>query len=101
MGTDEYGPAGAALRLLFFEDCPADVELAIHALRGGGLDFRADVAANKEQLLTQVRSAPYDAILADYSMPQFTGMAAFELLKAEGFDIPFILVSGALGEERA
>src|ERR1051326_1457534 len=91
----------SSLRVLFLEDCKADVDLSIRALISAGFQVKADIAVTEEELLAYARSAAYDVILSDYKMPQTTGMEAFEVLKTAGFDIPFILVSGALGEERA
>ena len=44
---------------------------------------------------------PWDVVIADYSMPRFSGLAALELLKASGKGVPFIIVSGTIGEEEA
>ena len=83
---------------MLVEDEPADVELALSALRQAGLDITADVAQTAEEFTELVRKNSYDVILADYKLPNWNGMESVEVLRREGLDIPVILVSGALGE---
>ncbi len=89
------------LRVLFFEDDPDDVELSLRALKSAQFDVVADVAVTLEEFRERVRSSSYDVILSDYRVPGVTGMDCFAALKAEGANIPFILVTGSLGDERA
>src|ERR1035441_10313145 len=89
------------LRVLFFEDCAEDIELSLRALGSAGYEVEWDVAVTPEEVIHRVRTAPYDVILSDYLMPRVTGMEVFELMRAEGMDTPFILVTGSLGEEMA
>jgi len=56
---------------------------------------------DEEGFLTEVRTGPYDVVLADYNLPQWNGMEAVSVLRREGLDIPVILVTGALGEIKA
>jgi signal transduction histidine kinase len=86
------------LRALLVEDEPADVELALRALRQAGFDATGDVADTVEEFTNLVRKNSYDVILADYKLPDWNGMEAVEILHREGVDIPVILVTGALGE---
>ena len=86
------------LRALVVEDEPADVELALRALRQADLDATADVAQTAEEFTELVRKNSYDVILADYKLPNWNGMESVEILRREGLDVPVILVSGALGE---
>jgi CheY-like chemotaxis protein len=89
------------LRLLLVEDCEADAELVILALRRGGYEasvLRVDAPAAMAAALQQ---PDWDLIICDYSMPQFSGPAALELLHASGRDLPFIVVSGEVGEDLA
>jgi len=98
----EYsGQSPAKLRVLMVEDDPADAELALQALRGGGFDVVADVAQTEDEFVSRVRSNAYEVILADYSLPCWNGMASVVVLRQEGIDIPVIVVSGALGEVKA
>ncbi|MGZ4732451.1 MAG: sensor histidine kinase [Terriglobales bacterium] len=86
------------MRALLVEDEPADVELALSALRQAGLETTADVAQTAQEFTELVRKNSYDVILADYKLPNWNGMESVEVLRREGLDIPVILVSGALGE---
>jgi PAS domain S-box-containing protein len=88
------------LRVLIVEDWPDDAGLMVHALRHAGFEpdwRRVDTEADYVTCL----SPDLDVILADYSLPQFDAMAALRLLQASGLDIPFIVVTGTLGEEAA
>ncbi len=88
------------LHVLILEDCIMDAELMVHELRRAGfdpqwqrVDTEADFLAHLDQKL--------DIILADYSLPQFDAQRALEHLNQRGLDVPFIIVSGCIGEERA
>ena len=89
---------GSKLRALLVEDEPADVELALRALRHAGFEATADVAQTAGEFTSLVRKNSYDVILADSKLPNWNGMESVEVLRREGLDIPVILVSGALGE---
>ncbi len=88
------------LSVLILEDRPADAELMLHELRQAGFAPSAQRVETEEQYLRCLDSPP-EVILADYRLPQFDGMRALELLRARKLDVPFILVSGAIGEELA
>jgi signal transduction histidine kinase len=89
------------LRLLLVEDNPADVELELLTLQKDGFDVSGDVAQTAEEFTTRIRSAHYDLILADYNLPQWRGTETLEILRRENLDIPLIIVTGYLGEEKA
>ena len=89
------------LRILIVEDSRPDAELSLHELRKADLNVQADVVLTVEEFLKQIRSVPYDVVLSDYKLPGWTGLDAFEELKRERKDIPFILITGTLGEEAA
>ncbi len=89
------------LRVLLVEDSPADAELVLRELRREGFDVSSDTVQTIEDFTRQVRANPYQVILADYNLPQWTGIEAIEVLRREGLDIPLILVSGALGDVTA
>ncbi len=93
--------AKAPLRVLFFEDNADDVELSLLALQAAGFDVRPDVVETPEELVQRVCSKEYDIILSDYRMPGATGMEAFQALRSVEADIPFILLTGSLGDEKA
>ena len=88
------------LRVLVLEDSAADAELNIHELRCAGFDPQWRRVETGDEYLAALEQPP-DLILADYSLPQFDGMSALKLLRERGLDIPFILVSGMVGEEAA
>ncbi len=88
------------LRILYLEDTPADAELIILRLKKEGINFhcqRVDTAKNYLQALMEFP----DIILADWNLPQFSGLQALALMQEKKLDIPFIIVSGNIGEETA
>ena len=89
------------LRLLLVEDDQGDVALCLAALASGGFDVDADVVTTVTDFRAALERSAYDVVLSDYRLPQWTGMDALRVLRDTRRDIPFILVSGALGEERA
>jgi len=89
------------LSILFIEDSQEDVKLCLAELRKAGLEVNADVVEDEPALAEKIRTGTYDVIISDYRLPNWTGGRAIELLKQLGKDIPFILVTGCLGEERA
>ena len=91
----------AGPRVLLLEDSPADAELALAALADGGLECVADTAGGREVFERLFAPERYDIVLADYSLPGYTGLDALATVRAADPLLPFILVSGALGEERA
>lgn len=95
------GSPRAPLRLLIFEDNREDIEMSLRTLRAAGYEFTADVAPTLDELEQRLRTTPYDLILSDYRMPGATGMDAFETMKGLRISIPFILVTGSLGDEKA
>ena len=89
------------LRVLMVEDVEDDAWLIIRALKKGGYnpDFlRVHTTAAMEKALTE---QPWDIVLSDYRLPEFSGLEAVALLKNTELDIPLIIISGAIGEEKA
>ena len=89
------------LRVLLVEDNPSDVELVLCALRKDGFDVSSDVVQTVEDFRLRIHTTDYDLILADYNLPQWSGMEAVEILNHENLDVPLIVVTGYLGEEKA
>ena len=89
-----------SLNLLLLEDSAADAELMIEALRDSGFDPTFRRVDSKDAYLRELDHPP-DFILSDYSMPQFTAQDALRLMKERGLDLPFIIVSGCIGEDMA
>src|SRR6266550_6696082 len=89
------------LRVLLLEDNPLDGELTLRELRNGGFNVSVDVAANPEEFTARLQTNQYHIVLADYHLPQWTGMEALQVLRSQNLDTPLILVTGSLGEEKA
>ncbi|MFO1421711.1 MAG: PAS domain S-box protein [Candidatus Competibacteraceae bacterium] len=89
------------LRILLLEDNPSDAELNQHALRKAGIGFQALRVERAEAYLEALVDFQPDLILADYNLPNFDGLKALRLLRARNADLPFIFVTGAMGEENA
>ncbi len=89
------------LRVLVIEHTMADAELNLHELTQAGFQCRPHVVGTHEEFLGQLRRFHYDIVLADYRLPGWTGMDALLEIRRFGSDIPFILVTGTLGEEIA
>ncbi len=90
-----------AIRLLIVEDNEDDALLAVRELRRGGYDVAFERVETAAAMTAALEGRAWDLVIADYSLPQFSGAAALELLKASGRDIPFIIVSGSIGEDLA
>jgi len=86
------------LHVLILEDHETDAELMVYELRQAG--YEPDwCRVDNEQDYLGCLSPSLDVILADYTLPQFDAMHALNLLKSRGMDIPFIVVTGTVGEE--
>ncbi|MCM1982098.1 EAL domain-containing protein [Lyngbya confervoides] len=90
-----------SLKLLLIEDAPEDIELIVLTLESAGFNFTYDTALSAEQCRNFLQTREYDIVLSDYRLPLFNGRQAFDLLQASPQEIPFILVTGSLGEEAA
>src|SRR4028118_1300952 len=89
------------LRVLIVEDSEDDAELLIYELEQGGYDLiheRVDTAVVMNAALDQQQ---WDIVIADYTLPSFSAPAALNLLKEKALDLPFIIVSGTIGEDIA
>lgn len=89
------------LRILLVEDSEDDALLLLRELRSGGYDpiyKRVDTAP---AMRAQLSAHPWDVVVSDYQMPEFSGPNALVTLQEHGVDLPFIIVSGAIGEEIA
>ncbi|MBI4499844.1 MAG: PAS domain S-box protein [Gemmatimonadetes bacterium] len=88
------------LRVLLVEDEPDDAELIIRELRRAGLGFRWIRVDTRPDYLEALRDPP-DVVLSDHTLPQFSAIEALRLLRQQGSDIPFILVTGTQSEQVA
>ena len=101
MSGDMANTRAARLRILYLDDDPEDVDLALAELRRGGVEAAADVTRLLPEFEQLLKAGTYDVILADYTLPECTATDALEVLRREQSDIPFILVTDFLGEEAA
>ena len=92
--------SGRPLRLLILEDRPEDADLALRQLRRAGFDPTWRRVEDEEAFRANL-DPELDLIIADYHQPQFDALRALKLMQESGLDIPFVLVSGAVGEDMA
>ncbi len=100
--TSDAGPRGDArrLRVLLLEDSEQDAELILGELERGGYDVECERVQSADGMRAALER-DWDLVLSDYSMPGFSGPEGLEVLRASGRDLPFIIVSGTIGEETA
>jgi len=103
--AENTGPAisdpGKPLRLLIADDDPADIELCLAGLRKFGVVFQADAVSTKDAFVRKLREKSFDVVLSDFRMKDWTAMDAFFVLRDISPRTPFILLTGALGDETA
>jgi two-component system cell cycle sensor histidine kinase/response regulator CckA len=93
--------ATASLRVLLIEDSEADADLIVHAITRSYPSAHFDWAVSRKQFTELLAANEYDIVIADYRLPDWTGMEALRELRHLRLDIPLILVTGELGDERA
>jgi two-component system cell cycle sensor histidine kinase/response regulator CckA len=91
----------SSLRVLFVEDSPDDVELIRRELMRHGFAVQPRVAETRADFLTAIQEGTWDVVLSDHSMKGFSSTDALSLLRNHDSDIPFIIVSGTIGEDAA
>jgi len=89
------------LRILHLEDDPGDAELVQATLADEGVDCEMVVVSTREDFAAGLEKGGFDLILADFALPAFDGMTALAIVRETHPDLPFIFVSGRLGEEAA
>src|SRR5215210_3567723 len=93
---------GVPLKVLLVEDSEDDALLLLRELRRGGYDAVHERVDTAEAMEAALDGQEWDLVIADHSMPAFSSSAALELLRGKGFaDLPFIIVSGQIGEQLA
>lgn len=89
------------LKLLIAEDSEDDLFFLLRVLRKGGYDVTYHNIQTADDMKKALAQENWDAVISDYSMPSFTGVEALELVQQLDYNLPFIIVSGAIGEEIA
>src|ERR1700719_3411183 len=85
------------LRVLIVEDCEDDALLVVRELQQGDWEVTHERVETPDAMRAALASHPWDLIIADYSMPEFSGPAALIMARKTAVDVPFILVSGQIG----
>ena len=94
-------PISKKLNILILEDIPIDAELVRCELERANVSFNFKRVATRSKFVKELNEFLPDVILADFSLPQFTGLDALRHVRANGLDTPYILVTGAQKEEVA
>lgn len=89
------------LRVLIVEDSVEDTFFVVRELQRGGFNFTFERVDSAATLQGALENGCWDLVISDYSMPQFSGEDALSIFQHHELDIPFIMVSGAMGEELA
>lgn len=89
------------LRVLVVEDSVDDTYFIVRELQKGGFQVDFERVETASAMQSALQGGGWDLVISDYSMPQFDGEAALAIYLQSGSDAPFIMVSGAIGEERA
>jgi len=92
---------GAPLRVLMVEDSEDDACLILRELGRGGFEVSYERVETSSAMGAALAERTWDVVISDYSLPHFSAPAALRLLQARGLDLPFIIVSGTVGEEAA
>ncbi|MEE8623240.1 MAG: response regulator, partial [Alphaproteobacteria bacterium] len=92
---------GKPLRVLIVEDSEDDTQLLLRELRRGVFEPAYERVEDAEAMSAALGKTSWDAVLCDCKLPNFSAHAALTVVKESGLDLPFILVSGVIGEEKA
>ena len=88
------------LRVLLIEDSEVDADLLVHELTRAGYDITHERVDSADAMKAALERG-WDVVLSDYNMPSFDAPAALAVMQVTGHDLPFIIVSGTVGEETA
>ena len=94
-------PEARTIRVLIVEDSEDDVLLLVWELKRGGYQVQYEAVDTRAAMAAALRTGPWDIVISDYSMPDFSGLEALATLRAQALDVPFIIVSGNIGEDVA
>ena len=87
--------------ILYLEDDPRDAEMVRDSLQQTDIVCELRIASDRAQYEASLAQTRFDLILSDYSLPDYDGMAALALARETQPDVPFIIISGTLGDEHA
>ncbi len=90
-----------SVRLILVEDMPMEAEIAVRHLEAGGFSCQWSRVDSESGLREALEATRPDLILSDFTLPGFDGLSALEMAQSHAPDIPFIFLSGTIGEERA
>lgn len=96
-----HAPSSPPVRVLFVEDSPDDVELILVELARHGYHCVPRAVETRPDFLDALNHGPWDVVLSDHSMREFSSLEALRLLREHDPDLPFIIVSGTIGEDSA
>jgi len=91
----------APLRVLLVEDTPSDAKLVERSLRAAGFAPEIERVEDQEALQAALDRQGWDIVISDWSLPTFGAVAALEVVRGRGLEVPFLIVSGTIGEETA
>jgi two-component system cell cycle sensor histidine kinase/response regulator CckA len=91
----------STLHVLIVEDSPSDAKLVVRELRRKDREVEFERVEDLKTMETALGQQTWDVIISDWSLPNFDAMAALNCVKSLGLDLPFIVVSGTVGEETA
>src|SRR5690606_41816890 len=97
MGVESTEP----IRILFVEDQKADAERAVYQLKRAGMACDWRRVETEESLVESLGDFSPDLILSDFSLPRFDGLSALRISREKAPLVPFVFLSGTIGEERA
>lgn len=89
------------LRVLIVEDSEFDARMLVSLLRKGGYDLFFERVETAESFTRALETRPWDLVLADYNLPDFSAPVALQMLQNHNLDLPFIIISGGIGEDIA
>ncbi|HLB25473.1 MAG TPA: response regulator, partial [Nitrospirota bacterium] len=89
------------LRILHLEDNALDAELVESALSADGIECEVTKVMTREDYRSALEACGFDLVLADFALPSFDGMSALEMASRTCLEVPYIFVSGSMGEEVA
>jgi PAS domain S-box-containing protein len=92
---------GRKISLLLIEDSEPDAELLLHQLEKGGFEVKYKRLETSEDMKRALKNQKWDIVISDYVLPEFDGLSAWKVLQKSGLDLPFIIVSGKIGEDAA